>query len=198
MVFFGMTYGMAGSGKSLLTKFVQENNRFPTLSFHFPKNIHFEVVASDEVRLKIYKKQSLTEIFGGIDPEHNLPPDLEKEVWAVIKEKVTTNLGTNKDTLLDNTALMRTGREYVLQWLQECEHKYLISITRFLMVINTSYEQILKWNQPRSGSPRPAAVPQNIIDRMWLARNDPNQQPQLDAEKWDFIYYYEPERYPLK
>jgi predicted kinase len=182
-VYFGMTYGVAASGKSTLAKFVQKNRGFPTLDFTFP-DIQFEIIASDEVRKEVYQRP-LSEIFGGIGPEHQLDPIMESKVWGLIETRIKEKLAQGTSVLLDGTALRKADRLTVLSWISSIQRE----IISFLMVINTSLQTILDWNRGRE-----AQVPELVLEKMYLLRQDKIQQPDLDLEKWGFIYYFEPER----
>jgi predicted kinase len=193
--YFGMTYGIAASGKSTLVHYIQrhaltDGKWFPTLDFTFPL-VRFEIIASDNIRKEVYK-QPLTEIFGGINPEHTLNPEKEARVWAIIQLRIKANMKKGISTLVDNTALYKFNRQEILRWLTEIPIDQR-TLTTFLMVVDTPLLAIRKWNQARQ-----AQVPDEIIIKMWDLRQDKANQPDLDAEKWDFIYYFEPAKMDIR
>jgi predicted kinase len=189
MVYFGMTYGIAGSGKSTLARFVAEKGKFPTLPYQLKPPNTIQVIVVDQVRKEVYGK-SMKEIFGGIDEEHTLDPQMERKTWLTVKARLQSNIKRGIDTILDSTALTRWSRDTAIAWVQEASKL----VVYFLMVIKTPFRQILLWNLDKK---REASVPQNVLYRMLEIHNNRKEQPNLLEEKWDFVYCFEPMRYHI-
>lgn len=185
--FFIMTYGLVASGKSLLTRFIKKTNQLPTLNIfleeRYGKFTNFEIISSDQVRVQIYEK-TLKEIFT------ELKPDKEKLVWEYIEARVLKNLALRKrSTILDATSLYKKDRLYYTNVINALPGR----ITKILLVVNISLEIAMERNNRRE-----AKVPEDVIRKMYEIRNDINEQPNLDEEMWDLIYYFDSNKIKLE
>jgi tRNA uridine 5-carbamoylmethylation protein Kti12 len=191
IIYFGLTYGVAASGKSTLSKYIQKYNKFPTLSITFPSNVHFSVIASDEWRIKIYKKP-LEEIFKGEAPSRGietLDPKMEEKVFEAINQNIKFNIESNIHTIYDSINLRKSVRLRLLDLVRGCNKP----VVCFLLVTNVPLETIEQWNAQRT-----AQVPTSVLRRMYSTRTDPTEQPNLDEEKWDFVYYFDATKYDIR
>lgn len=183
MVYFGMTYGLIASGKSGLCHYIQKYGQFPTLKipmFGAPTaRTRFRIVSSDEIRKKVYR-QPLKTIFGLIEPGSAE----EKLVWVKVKIDVLNNLARGINTLLDTTSLKK---KYRLDFLEKIR-LFSTPVYTFLLVVDVSLETARIRNRVRK-----ARVSDAIIKQFFETRQDKTQQPDIDEEKWDLIYYFNSE-----
>jgi predicted kinase len=183
---FGMTYGIAASGKSTLVQYICQHRRFPTMNLHFPIYTKFHVVSTDALRVTIYEKP-LSEIFGAMQEE------LEKRVWKDAEDDIITHLKQHYTVILDATDLHRNYRLALLKRVWKLASQMHAPIWTFLLAVNISLDMVKYRNKQRE-----AKVPETTLVEMEDIRQTPLEQPNPKEEKWDLIYFFDSEKYDLR
>jgi len=175
--FVGFTYGVASSGKSTLARYVLRYKTFPNCPIAFP-DANFVIVSSDGIREELYDRP-LEEVF-----RRGLDDAIEKRVWRLFEDRIIGYLAEGYDVLADSTFLKKMWR---LNLISTIKYRHPKRLTFFLMMIDVPLPVIEKWNKQRARH-----VPSVVLIDMYKQRYDPILTVDLDLEKWDFIYYYQP------